>query len=58
MNLDKTELIRFKQNASTLNGKTLKIICQFIYLGRNVTPTKRDVVNERMSKAWVDIDRL
>ena len=44
MKSDKTEFMCFKQDAaiSTLNGKPLKFVDQFIYLGSNISSTERD----------------
>ena len=40
-----------------VNGKPLKLVDHFIYLGRNISSTERNV-NILRGKAWTDIDRL
>ena len=55
-----TQIIRFNQDgaiSSSLNGKILKLVAQFIYLGSNISSTESDN-NIRMGKAWPAIDRL
>ena len=49
----------FKQGRgfSTLNGKPLKLVDQFSYLGSNISSTK-NYVNILIRKAWIAIDRL
>ena len=42
---------------SSLNGKPLKLVDQFIYLGSNISSTKSDV-NICIGKAWTAIDSL
>ena len=39
------EFMSFNQNGtiSLLNGKTLKLVDQYIYLGNNISSTKSDV---------------
>ena len=45
LNVDKTEFMCFKQDRaiSTLNGKPLKLIDLFTYLGSNISSTESDV---------------
>ena len=59
VNSDKTEFMCFKQDGdiSTLDGKPLKLVDQFTYLGSNISSTESDV-NIRIGKAWTAIDRL
>ena len=40
-----------------LNGKPLKLVDHFIYLGSNISSTENDV-NIYLGKAWIDLDRL
>ena len=56
-NSDKTELTGYKQDGviSTLNGKPLKSVDQFIYLGSNISSTESDF---NIGKAWTTVDRL
>ena len=42
---------------SSLNGKPLKFVNQFTYLGSNISSTKSDV-NIRFGKSWTDINSL
>ena len=42
---------------SSLNGKTLKLVGQFVYLGSNISSTETNV-NIHISKAWTAIDKL
>ena len=46
-------MLRVKQDADifTPNGKTLKLIDQFTYLGSNISSTESDV-NIHIGKAW------
>ena len=56
---DKTKSMRFNQDGviSSLNGRPLKLVVQFIYFGCNISSTESDV-NIYLGKAWVVIDRL
>ena len=53
VNSGKTEFMSFKKkrNISTRNGKPLKPVEQFTYLGGNISSTDSDV-NTRIAKAW------
>ena len=42
---------------STLNGKFLKLVDHFTYLGSNILSTESNV-NIRIVEAWTAIDRL
>ena len=42
---------------SLLNGKSLKEVDQFIYLGCNISSTESNI-NIRIGKTWTAIDRL
>ena len=48
----KTEYMCFNQtgNISTLNGRSLKLVDKFTYLGSSVSSTKTDI-NRRLAKA-------
>ena len=56
MNLDKTEFIFFNQDGtiSSLNGKLLKLVVQFIYLGSNISSAERDV-SIHIGIGWIAI---
>ena len=58
-NADKTEFMCFNQrdDISTLNGRSLKAVDNFTYLGSSVSSTENDI-NTRLAKAWTAIDRL
>ena len=44
VNSDKTELMCFKKDSAiSLNGKPVKSIDQFIYIGNNISSTESDV---------------
>ena len=49
----------FNQDAtiSTLNGKPLKLVDQFTYLGSNISSTEREV-DKRIGNAWTAINWL
>ena len=55
----RSELMSFSEDGaiSALNGKPLKLVDPFIYLGSNISSTKSDV-NNHIGKAWTAIDRL
>ena len=55
----KTEYMCFNQRSDifTLNGRSLKVVDKFTYLGRNVSSTENDI-NTRLAKVWTAIDRL
>ena len=59
MNSNKTEFLYFQQNGaiSTLSGKPLKLVSQFIHLGSNISSTKFDI-SIPIGKVWTAIDRL
>ena len=59
VNAHKTEYLCFNQrdNISTLNGSSLKLVDKFIYRGSSVSSTKTDF-NTRLAKAWTAFDRL
>ena len=42
---------------STLNGKALKLVDQFMYLNSNISSTESDVIIH-IGKVWTAIDRL
>ena len=44
-------------NISTLNGRSLKLVEKFTYLGSSVSSTENDI-NMRITKAWTAINRL
>ena len=55
MNLDKTEFMCFKQAGaiSALNGRPLKLVNPFTYLGSSISSIERNV-NICIGKAWTD----
>ena len=59
VNTDKTESMCFNQRGdiSTLNGRSLKLLDKFIYLGSSVSSTENDI-KMWQAKAWTAIDRL
>ena len=59
VNSDKTQFMCFNQGGaiSSLNGKPLKEVHQFVYLGGNISSTEGDVII-RIGKAWTAIDSL
>ena len=59
VNADKTEFMCFNQTGdiSTLNGRSLKLVDKFTYLGSSVSSTENDI-NARLAKAWTAIHRL
>ena len=59
VNAHKTEYMCFNQtgNISTLNGRSLKLVDRFTYLGSSVSSTETDI-NTRLTKVWTAIDRL
>ena len=58
-NAHKTEYMRFNQrdDISTINGRSLKLVDKFTYLETSVSSTETDI-NTRLAKAWTAIDRL
>ena len=46
-----------KEDISTLNGGSLKLVDKFTYLGSIVSSTENDI-NIRQTKTWIAIDRL
>ena len=58
-NADKMEFMCFNQraNISTLNGRSLKLVDKFTYLGSNVSSTENNIYT-RLAKAWTTIDKL
>ena len=59
MNIDKTDYMCFKQEGaiSTLNGRPLKLVDKFTYLGSNISSTESDV-NINLAKTWTAINRI
>ena len=59
VNADKMEYMCFNQSGdiSTLNGSSLKLVDQFMYLGSRISSTKNDI-NKWLVKTWTAIDRL
>ena len=59
VNAHKTEYMCFNQTGdiSTLDGTSLKLVDQFIYLGSSVESTIKDI-DTWLTKAWIVIDRL
>ena len=59
VHVDKTEFTCFNQTSdiSTLNGKSLKLVDKFAYLGSSILSTK-NYINTCLAKTWTAIDRL
>ncbi len=59
VNTDKMEDMCFNQRGdiSTLNGRSLKLVDKFTYLGSSVSSTETDI-NTQLAKAGTAIDRL
>ena len=59
MNSDKTKFMCFKQDGaiSTLNGKPLKLLDHFTYLGSNISSTESNI-NICIGKAYTALNRL
>ena len=59
VNAHKTEYMCFNQTGdiSTLDGRSLKLVNKFTYLGSSVSSTKKDI-DMLLTKAWTAIDRL
>jgi len=59
VNAGKTEFMSFNQDGcmETLDGKPLKLVDTFTYLGSNITSTEKDV-NIRIGKAWGALEGL
>ena len=59
VNVDKTDFMFFKLAGaiSTSNGKPLKLVHQFTYLGNYISSTESDV-NIHIGKAWTATDRF
>ena len=59
VNAHKTENMCFNQrdDISTLNGSSLKLVDKFTYLGNSASSTETDI-NRWLAKAWTTIDRL
>ena len=56
MNADKTEF-RCLGDISTINGGSVKLVDNFIYLGSNISSTEKDI-NTRVAKISSAIDKL
>ena len=59
VNADKTEYMCFNQRGdiSTQNGRSLKLVDKFTYLGSSVSSTENNI-NTQLAKAWTLINRL
>ena len=59
VNTHKMEYMCFNQTGdiSTLDGKSLKLVDKFTYLGSSVSSTEKDI-DMRLMKAWTAIDKL
>ena len=59
VNAHKTEFMCFNQkdDISTLDGTSLKLVDKFTYLGSSVFSNEKDI-DTRLTKAWSAIDRL
>ena len=59
VNADKTKYMCFNQrnDVSTLNGRSLKLVDKFTYLGSSVSSTETNI-NTRLAKAWTANDSL
>ena len=58
VNTNKTKYMCFnqKENISTLNGSSLKLVDKFTYPRSSVSSTENNI-NVRLAKAWTAIDR-
>ena len=58
-NAYKTEFMCFNQrdDISTLNGRSLKLVDKFTYFGSSISSTENDI-NTQLAKAWTAISRL
>ena len=59
VNIHQTEYMCFNQTGdiSTLNGRSLKLVNKFTYLGSSVSSTDTDI-DTRLAKAWTANNRL
>ena len=59
VNTHKTEYMCFNQagDISTLDGRSLKLVDKFTYLGSNVSSNEKDI-NTRLTNAWTALDKL
>ena len=59
VNTSNIEFMCFNQwgDISTLNGRSLKLVDKFPYLGSSVSSTENDI-NTRLAKAWTAVDSL
>ena len=59
VNADKTEYMYYyqKEDISTLNGGSLKLVDKFKYLGSSDSSTENDI-NLHLAKVWTAINRL
>ena len=59
VNVHKTEYMCYNQtgNIATLDGASLKLVDEFIYLGSSVSSTEKDI-DTRLTKTWTAIDWL
>ena len=59
VNTGKTEFMCFNQRSeiSTRNGRSLKLVDKFPYLGSSISSTENDITT-RIEKAWTAIDSL
>ena len=59
VNAHKTEYVCFNQTGdiSTLDGKSLKLVDKFSYLGSSVSSAEKDI-DTWLTKAWTAIDKL
>ena len=59
VNTDKMEYMCFnqKEDISTLNGHSLKLVDKFMYLSSSISSTRNDI-NTRLANTWTAIHRL
>ena len=59
VNADKTEFMCINQRGkiSTLNGRSLKLVDKFTYLGSSISSTENDI-NTQLARTWTAINRL
>ena len=59
VNADKTEFMCFnkREDISTLNGRSLKLVDKFTYLGTSISSTENGI-NTWLAKAWTAINSL
>ena len=59
VNSYKTQFMKFNQDSaiSSLNGKLLKVVNEFVYLSSNISSTESNI-NICLGNVWTAIDRM